>query len=361
MKILIFALVGLAAQLVDGALGMAFGITATTLLVFSGLGPAHASAAVHLAEVGTTLFSGLSHWRLKNVHWPTVLALGVPGAVGAFTGAYVLSNLSTKAAEPVVSTILVLLGAYVLVRSVAIPWQKTKNTQPAGSTAKSRMGLAALGLGGGFLDASGGGGWGPVTTSTLMSVGKAEPRRIIGTVNTAEFLVSISASAGFLFGMGNELVESWRPVLGLLVGGAIAAPLAAWAVTVVKPEILGGLVGALLMFLNSTRLIKYFGLAGVIGVLIFGLAVTATLVVIRKKSIFERSLRSDELDNPNRPENGGSPSGGNLAGQDKGLGTSEPQRPENSTASIPDGETVRSREYVGARKGYHNWGAPDLR
>ena len=194
-----------------------------------------------------------------------------------------------------------------------------------------------------------------------MSVGKAEPRRIIGTVNTAEFLVSISASAGFLFGMGNELVESWRPVLGLLVGGAIAAPLAAWAVTVVKPEILGGLVGALLMFLNSTRLIKYFGLAGVIGVLIFGLVVTATLVVIRKKSIFERSLRSDELDNPNRPEDGGSSSDGYLAGQDEGLGTSEPQRPENSTASIPDDETVWSREYVGARKGYHNWDAPDLR
>lgn len=124
MKILIFAIVGVVAQLVDGALGMAFGITATTLLIFSGLGPAHASAAVHLAEVGTTLFSGLSHWRLKNVHWPTVLALGVPGAIGAFMGAYVLSNLSTKAAEPVVSTLLVLLGAYVLVRSVAVPWKK---------------------------------------------------------------------------------------------------------------------------------------------------------------------------------------------------------------------------------------------
>ena len=121
MKILIFALVGLAAQMVDGALGMAFGVTATTLLIFSGLGPAHASAAVHFAELGTTLFSGLSHWRLRNVHWPTVVALGVPGAIGAFAGAYLLSNLSTKAAEPVVSTILVLLGAYVLVRSVAVP------------------------------------------------------------------------------------------------------------------------------------------------------------------------------------------------------------------------------------------------
>ncbi|WP_426717829.1 sulfite exporter TauE/SafE family protein [Corynebacterium auriscanis] len=356
MKILIFALVGLAAQLVDGALGMAFGITATTLLVFSGLGPAHASAAVHLAEVGTTLFSGLSHWRLKNVHWPTVLALGVPGAIGAFAGAYVLSSLSTKAAEPVVSTILVLLGAYVLVRSVAIPWQKPNKTQPATSTAKSRAGLAVLGLGGGFLDASGGGGWGPVTTSTLMSVGKAEPRRIIGTVNTAEFLVALSASVGFLFGMGNELAQSWQPVLGLLVGGAIAAPIAAWAVSIVKPEILGGLVGALLMFLNSTRLIKYFGLAGVIGVVLFGLAVTVTLVVVRKKSIFERSLRSDELDREKSAQDAPHPKE-----REEKTSTSTSQTDENSTASIPDSENQRVHEYAGAAKGYHDWNRPELR
>ncbi|HIW95770.1 MAG TPA: sulfite exporter TauE/SafE family protein [Candidatus Corynebacterium gallistercoris] len=294
MKLLIFALVGLAAQLVDGALGMAFGVTATTLLIFSGLGPAHASAAVHFAEVGTTLFSGLSHWRLRNVHWPTVIALGLPGAAGAFTGAYVLSNLSTKAAEPVVSTILVLLGAYVLVRSVAVPWRGVKDVQPASSTRRSRAGLAALGLTGGFLDASGGGGWGPVTTSTLMSVGKAEPRRIIGTVNTAEFLVAVAASAGFLFGMGDELVQSWQPVVGLLVGGAIAAPVAAWAVTVIKPEVLGGVVGALLMFLNSTRLINYFGFAGVIAVIVVGLAVIVALVLVRKRSLLERSIVGDE-------------------------------------------------------------------
>ncbi|MDK8891523.1 sulfite exporter TauE/SafE family protein [Corynebacterium macclintockiae] len=298
MKILIFAIVGVVAQLVDGALGMAFGITATTLLIFSGLGPAHASAAVHLAEVGTTLFSGLSHWRLKNVHWPTVLALGVPGAVGAFMGAYVLSNLSTKAAEPVVSTLLVLLGAYVLVRSVAVPWKKDEKTQPVSTTRRSRFGLAGLGLAGGFLDASGGGGWGPVTTSTLMSVGKAEPRRIIGTVNTAEFLVSVSASAGFVVGMGSELSQNWQPVVGLLVGGAIAAPIAAWIVTIMKPEVLGGVVGALLMLLNSSRLVNYFGFLGVVAVILIGLAVIVALVVVRKRSLLERSLTGDDV-----PEN----------------------------------------------------------
>ncbi|MGJ4112123.1 sulfite exporter TauE/SafE family protein [Corynebacterium macclintockiae] len=298
MKILVFAIVGVVAQLVDGALGMAFGITATTLLIFSGLGPAHASAAVHLAEVGTTLFSGLSHWRLKNVHWPTVLALGAPGAIGAFMGAYVLSNLSAKAAEPVVSTLLVLLGAYVLVRSVAVPWKKDENTQPVSTTRRSRFGLAGLGLAGGFLDASGGGGWGPVTTSTLMSVGKAEPRRIIGTVNTAEFLVSVSASAGFVVGMGSELSQNWQPVVGLLVGGAIAAPIAAWIVTIMKPEVLGGVVGALLMLLNSSRLVNYFGFLGVVAVILIGLAVIVALVVVRKRSLLERSLTGDDV-----PEN----------------------------------------------------------
>lgn len=300
MKILIFAIVGVVAQLVDGALGMAFGITATTLLIFSGLGPAHASAAVHLAEVGTTLFSGLSHWRLKNVHWPTVLALGVPGAIGAFMGAYVLSNLSTKAAEPVVSTLLVLLGAYVLVRSVAVPWKKDEKTQPVSTTRRSRFGLAGLGLAGGFLDASGGGGWGPVTTSTLMSVGKAEPRRIIGTVNTAEFLVSVSASAGFVVGMGSELSQNWQPVVGLLVGGAIAAPIAAWIVTIMKPEVLGGVVGALLMLLNSSRLVNYFGFLGVVAVILIGLAVIVALVVVRKRSLLERSLTGDDV--PENPQ-----------------------------------------------------------
>ena len=218
----------------------------------------------------------------------------MPGAIGAFAGAYLLSNLSTKAAEPVVSTILVLLGAYVLVRSVAVPWRRADKVQPASTTRRSRLGLSVLGLTGGFLDASGGGGWGPVTTSTLMSVGKDEPRRIIGTVNTAEFLVAASASAGFIVGMSNDLVQSWQPVLGLLIGGAIAAPIAAWAVTVIKPEVLGAVVGALLMFLNSTRLINYFGFAGVVAVLLLGLAVVVALVLVRKRSLLARSLAGDD-------------------------------------------------------------------
>lgn len=289
MKILLFALVGVVAQLVDGALGMAFGVTATTLLMFSGLTPAHASAAVHFAELGTTLCSGAAHWKLRNVHWPTVLALGLPGAVGAFVGAFLLSSLSTEAAEPVVATLLVLLGGYVLIRSVALPWGRTEGVAPVSSTAKSRVGLAALGLSGGFLDASGGGGWGPVTTSTLMSVGRAQPRTVIGTVNTAEFLVALSASLGFFTGMGEELRHSWQPVLGLLIGGMIAAPIAAWAVSVAKPELLGAIVGALLVLLNSSRLIAFFGWGGAVAVLIGGTILILALVLMRKRSMHKRS------------------------------------------------------------------------
>lgn len=131
-----------------------------------------------------------------------------------------------------------------------------------------------------------------------MSVGKAEPRRIIGTVNTAEFLVSVSASAGFVVGMGSELSQNWQPVVGLLVGGAIAAPIAAWIVTIMKPEVLGGVVGALLMLLNSSRLVNYFGFLGVVAVILIGLAVIVALVVVRKRSLLERSLTGDDV-----PEN----------------------------------------------------------
>lgn len=293
MKLLLFAVAGLMAQLVDGALGMAFGVTATTMLILSGTAPAQASAAVHFAEVGTTLFSGVAHWRLNNVHWPTVVFLGIPGAVGAFAGATVLSGLSTESAEPVVSTLLLLLGAYVLIRSVLVPWKKPEGGDPGdtGETApvssgsrRSRLGLVTLGLGGGFLDASGGGGWGPVTTSSLMSVGRSEPRKIIGTVNTAEFLVAVSASLGFIIGL-EQVHDSWQPVLGLLIGGLIGAPIAAWIVTIIKPDVLGGIVGAVLVALNGARVSASLGWAGG---LLTAVTVTLCLVVIGRALLARR-------------------------------------------------------------------------
>ena len=283
-KILLFAIAGLAAQLVDGALGMAFGVTATTVLLITGIGPAAASAAVHIAEVGTAAASGTAHWKLGNVHWPTVFALGVPGAIGAFLGATVLSRISTAAAEPVVTSFLLLLGLWLLFRSIflssakqASKTKEEKQRDTARRAPRTRVGLGLLGITSGFLDASGGGGWGPMTTSTLLTVGKTQPRKVIGTVSASEFLVSISASVGFIFGLGPQFLSLWQPVAGLLVGGVIAAPIAAWAVSRINPTVLGGLVGLLLVLLNSSRLVT--GGTVSLRAVEIGLAVLAVIVL----------------------------------------------------------------------------------
>ena len=263
-SLIIFALVGLGAQLVDGALGMAFGVTASTLLVLSGVASAQASAAVHLAEVGTTLASGLSHWRFKNIDWMIVLKLGVPGAIGAFLGATVLSSLSTEDAAPLMAAILTAIGVYVLLRFSL----RTPPAFRAGSTPHSAKFLAPLGLFGGFIDASGGGGWGPVTTSTLLSRGKAAPRTVIGSVSASEFLVAVSASLGFLIGLRQEFLENWPVVVGLMAGGVIAAPLAAWLVSRISPALLGTAVGGVIVLTNTQKLLNYFDVHGAVSTVI---------------------------------------------------------------------------------------------
>jgi uncharacterized membrane protein YfcA len=268
---LLFALVGVGAELVDGALGMAFGVTASTLLVLSGVAAAQASAAVHLAEVGTTFASGLSHWKFKNIDWAIVAKLGVPGAIGAFLGATVLSSLSTENAAPLMAGILLCIGAYVLVRfSLGRP-PGLRNTHTP-HTAKF---LAPLGLFGGFIDASGGGGWGPVTTSTLLSQGKTAPRTVIGSVSASEFLVAVSASVGFVIGLREEFLNNLPIVAGLAIGGMIAAPFAAWLVTKVSPALLGTAVGGVIVLSNSQKLLKYFEITGGGAV-----AVYATIIVV---------------------------------------------------------------------------------
>ena len=264
-SLLIFTLVGVGAQLVDGALGMAFGVTASTLLVLSGVAAAQASAAVHLAEVGTTFASGLSHWRFRNIDWSIVAKLGVPGAVGAFLGATVLSSLSTEDAAPVMAAILLAIGVYVLLRF-------SLRTPPAFSATghqHSAKFLTPLGLFGGFIDASGGGGWGPVTTSTLLSRGKTAPRTVIGSVSASEFLVAVSASLGFLIGLREEFLNNLPIVLGLALGGVIAAPFAAWLVSRVSPALLGTAVGGVIVLTNSQKLVKYFGVGSPWSTLIY--------------------------------------------------------------------------------------------
>ncbi|GAA4800116.1 sulfite exporter TauE/SafE family protein [Corynebacterium canis] len=276
-KLLFIALAGAAAELIDGALGMGFGVTASTVLIaFAGLGAAQASAIVHTAELGTTLASGASHWKFGNVDWGVVLRLGIPGAIGAFAGATILSNISTKAAAPITAGILVAIGVMLLVK-----FSRGRSTPPAMKQPYNPVFLAGLGVFGGFIDASGGGGWGPVTSSTLMSLGRTEPRRVIGAVNTAEFLVTLAATLGFVFGLWHDLVEHGLAVLGLLVGGVIVAPIAAWLVSRLNPFLLGGIVGTGLIFLNSPKLLALtdfsdgtvWGIRG--AVLVIGLGLSA--------------------------------------------------------------------------------------
>lgn len=276
LNLLVFTLVGVGAQLVDGALGMAFGVTATTLLVFSGVGAAHASAAVHLAEVGTTLASGASHWRFKNVDWKLVLRLGVPGAIGAFLGATVLSRLSTAAAAPVTATILLAIGIYVALRfSIRPPSVTRVRTSP--HTARF---LSPLGLFGGFIDASGGGGWGPITTSTLLSRGKTAPRTVIGSVSASEFLVSAAASVGFIFGLGSDFLDNILVVGGLALGGVIAAPMAAWLVSRISATLLGTAVGGIIVLTNTQKLVKAFEVPAAVSPLLYLAIIVAWIALL---------------------------------------------------------------------------------
>jgi len=211
-----FIAVGFAAQLVDGALGMAFGVISNTLLVgVLGVPPAQASQRVHFVECFTTAMSGLSHLFHRNIDGKLFLRLVVPGMIGGFAGAYLLSSLDASVVKPFVLIYLSAIGIYLLVRGVMYP-RKIREAKL----------VAPLGLIGGFLDAAGGGGSGPVVTSNLLIQG-ADPRKVVGTVNSAEFFLTLTVSATFIYHIGaTQLVGA---TLGLLIGGLLAAPLGAWA------------------------------------------------------------------------------------------------------------------------------------
>ncbi|TDD63972.1 sulfite exporter TauE/SafE family protein [Jiangella aurantiaca] len=248
--LVLLGLVGFAAQLVDGSLGMAYGVTSSTLLLAVAANPAAASATVHLAEIGTTLASGLSHWRFGNVDWKVVAKIGVPGAAGAFAGATFLSSLSTEAAAPVMSLLLLALGIYLLVRFTLRGLPVRRDPKPLG-----RRFLTPLGLVAGFIDATGGGGWGPVGTPAILASGRMEPRKVIGSIDTSEFIVAVAASTGFLIGLGTENIDfAWVAVL--LAGGVVAAPIAAWLVRVVPPRVLGSAVGGMIVLTNGRTILR---------------------------------------------------------------------------------------------------------
>ncbi|MDD7921158.1 sulfite exporter TauE/SafE family protein [Actinomycetospora callitridis] len=289
---LLFALAGLIAQLVDGSLGMAYGVTSTSVLLAAGTAPAIASASVHLAEVGTTLASGASHWRFGNVDWRVVGILAVPGAVGAVLGAYVLVNM-TEDAEPYMAGILLLLGVYVLLRfsSRAIAKRVVSGPRPGGKF------LGPLGLVAGFLDASGGGGWGPVATSSLLASGRLEPRKVVGSVDTSEFVVALAASIGFLFTLSQEGID-YTVVLALMVGGVIAAPFAAYIVRLLPARVLGTGAGGLIIITNARTLLNGFDVAtGIVTTVLIVLAVlwVVAIVVAVRSARRERALNESAV------------------------------------------------------------------
>lgn len=238
--------VGFAAQLVDGALGMAFGVISNTLLVaVMGVPPALASQRVHVVECFTTATSGISHLLHGNVDKRLFFRLLIPGIIGGVLGAYVLTSLDASVVKPFVLLYLSGIGIYIFWRGVAYP--------PEVREAKM---IAPLGLFGGFLDAAGGGGWGPVVTSNLLIQG-ADPRKVVGTVNTVEFFLTISVSAAFIWKIG--IAELAGPTLGLLIGGLLAAPIGAWAAKHFNPKVMLILVGIVLTLTSAYGVYRAWG------------------------------------------------------------------------------------------------------
>ena len=249
MNWIFFALAGSVAQLIDGTLGMGFGLTSSTLLLTLGASAAVASAAVHAAEIGTTLVSGASHWHAENVDKRILLKLAVPGGIGALLGATFLSWIDLSSAEVFISTLLLLLGFLLLYRNIFPSTQP----QPSVELTNPRY-LTYLGFTGGFVDASGGGGWGPVVTPTLMATTQTEPKKIIGTVSAAEFIVAVCASLAFLANIARLDID-WAVVGGLALGGILMAPIAAKLVSWMPKRQLGIFVGVAIILINALRLI----------------------------------------------------------------------------------------------------------
>ena len=249
-NLLVLGFVGLLAQLVDGSLGMAYGVTSSSLLLATGIAPAAASAAVHLSEVGTTLASGAAHWRFGNIDWRVVSIMAIPGGVFAFIGATFLVSLDGDTAKPWVALLLLSLGVYVMYRFLRLGGRRPQFRGRV--KASFLVPLAAVA---GTMDAIGGGGWGPVGTTSLLASGRIEPRKVVGSIDTAEFVVAVGASLGFLIGLGSAGIDfAW--VGALLIGGVIAAPFAAYLVRHLPARILGTAAGGLIIITNVKTVLE---------------------------------------------------------------------------------------------------------
>jgi uncharacterized protein len=275
----LLALAGVIAQLVDGSLGMAYGVSSTTVLLAAGVAPALASAAVHMAEIGTTAVSGISHSSFGNVDWSKIIWLAVPGGVGALLGALSLiwaASLEATAAyvEPAVAVFLFVLGIYVLGRFAFRRRERPIEIKPVPPAFLSPLGFVA-----GFLDAFGGGGWGPIATPTLLSSGRMEPRKIIGTVDTSEFVIAVCASVGFLIGLSFAEVP-WTMVGALFLGGLLAAPIAAYIVRILPTRIMGTAVGGFILVVNANTFFSAIGLATSVATVAYVLLVAVWIAAL---------------------------------------------------------------------------------
>ena len=242
-RFLLFVLVGFFAQLVDGALGMAYGASCTTLLFHLGVPPRVATAAVHTAEVFTTGVSGLSHIKFQNIDKHLFFRIAITGVLGAMLGAYLISEiLNGEKVKPYIAAYLFILGTLILIKGIRNRLKDVQEVKRAGR----------LAFAGGFLDAIGGGGWGPIVASNLIHQGK-DPRQAIGTVNTAEFFVTFASTGVFLFFVG---IESWPVVLGLIAGGILAAPLGAYLASRINRRFLMIMVGIVVMVLAFITLLN---------------------------------------------------------------------------------------------------------
>lgn len=239
LTILLYVLVGFAAQMIDGALGMAYGVSSNTFLLSLGIPPAAASASVHMAEVVTTGVSGIAHWRLGNIDWNLVKRLLIPGALGGIAGAYLLTSIDGNIIKPFVSAYLLIMGVVILVKAFKY------DPKPHSGVHTARV--SALGVVGGFFDAVGGGGWGPIVTTTLVARGK-DTRLTIGSVNLSEFFVTLAESITFVLTL--NFFEYWQIILGLLIGGVIAAPIAAILAKRLPVKALMMMVGVIIILLS---------------------------------------------------------------------------------------------------------------
>jgi uncharacterized membrane protein YfcA len=239
----LFVLAGFLAQLIDGALGMAYGVSCSSMLIAFNVPPVISSASVHISEVFTTGVSGLSHLRFKNVHRQLFMKLLIPGILGAALGAFLLSELfNGDWIKPFVSAYLMVLGLLILHKVFFKP----------DMTGRKVKHVRRLAFAGGFLDAIGGGGWGPVVVTNLIHQG-ANPKRTIGSANTAEFFIALVSSAVFISFIR---ITNWQPVIGILTGGIIAAPFAALFVKVIRPRPLMIIVGLLITCISLYNIYK---------------------------------------------------------------------------------------------------------